>query len=278
MKNLIMTTLINYNFDIHYRFIGTLYDSINDNNLDLVLFISKNDENHIIKIIKLLNKPIIYNIIDESDIHIVNLRFRLYYDYLNNNKNYNLIFLCDSRDVIFQKNIFNHPIINNIYDLYFFYEESNNITIDKCKFNSLYVKKTKLDLFDSIYNKKIICAGTILGKINGILDYLFLFNNILDNEIEENDRNLYGIDAGINYKIIYNNLLNHLTLKFCSNSHCLVYTMAFPIHLNLINYNKLLNSNNQILYNSNIVYCIHQYDRLNDDIKKKLSIKYNLII
>ena len=142
--------IINKLYLIYYRFIGTLYDSIKDNNLDLVLFISKNDENHIIKIIKLLNKPIIYNIIDECDIHIVNLRFRLYYDYLNNNKNFNLIFLCDSRDVIFQKNIFNHPIINNIYDLYFFYEESNNITIDKCKFNSLYVKKTKLDLFDSI--------------------------------------------------------------------------------------------------------------------------------
>ena len=43
-----------------------------------------------------------------KDIHIVNLRFKLYYNYLLEHKNiYDLIFLCDSRDVIFQK-IFSH--------------------------------------------------------------------------------------------------------------------------------------------------------------------------
>ena len=141
LENLIITTLINYCYDIYYRFIGSLFDNIdNIDNIKLVLFISKNDEEHIIKIkYKYEYKNIEYIIIDNSNIHIVNLRFQLYYDYLKKNKNkYNLIFLCDSRDVIFQKNIFNHPIINKNYDLYLFEEESSNITIDKCKFNSLY--------------------------------------------------------------------------------------------------------------------------------------------
>ena len=45
--------------------------------------------------------------------------------------------------------------------------------------------------------------------------------------------------------------------------------MAFPIYFNLINYSNLLDSNNKILYNNNIAYCVHQYDRLDDIIKKK---------
>ena len=147
-KNLVMTTLINYEYNIHYRFIGTLFDSVK--NVVLVVFITKNDEKHINKIKDIYpNSNIEIILINMKDIHIVNLRFKLYYNYLLEHKNiYNLIFLCDSRDVIFQKDIFTHPIINNKYDLYLFEEESNNITIDKCQFNSLYVKKTQLDIYD----------------------------------------------------------------------------------------------------------------------------------
>ena len=35
LKNLIMTTLINYEYNIHYRFIDTLFDSVK--NVDLVV-------------------------------------------------------------------------------------------------------------------------------------------------------------------------------------------------------------------------------------------------
>ena len=277
-QNLIMTTLINYEYDIHYRFIGTLFDNIN--NVKLIVFITKNDEKHINKIKNIYsNNNIEYILIDIKDIHIVNLRFKLYYDYLLKNKNiYNLIFLCDSRDVIFQKNIFIHPIITNNYDLYLFEEESPNITIDKCQFNSLYVKKTQLNISNLVKNKNIICVGTILGNYKGIINYLYHFNNILDNEIPNCQKNLYGVDSGINYKIIYSNLLDNINILFCTNKNFLVYTMAFPIYLNLINYEKLLNNNNQIMYNNNISYCIHQYDRLDDTIKKQISNKYNLLI
>ena len=38
-ENLIITTAINYDYDIHHRFIGSLFDNIN--NVKLVVFISK---------------------------------------------------------------------------------------------------------------------------------------------------------------------------------------------------------------------------------------------
>lgn len=275
-SNLIITTLINYDYDIHYRFIATLFNHIN--NVKLVLFISKNDEKHIIKI-KHEFPNIEYNIIDINNIHVVNLRFKLYYDYLTTNINqYNLVFLCDSRDVLFQKDIFKHPIINNNYDLYIFEEETLDITIDKCQFNSLYVKKSCLNIEHIVKNKNIICVGTILGNSKGILEYLYHFTTILDNEIPETQKNQYGVDSGINYKIIYSNLLNNINIKTCTNSDKLVYTTAFPIHLNLIDYDNLLNQDNKIMYKNDLVYCVHQYDRFPDIIKNKMSTKYNFMI
>ena len=105
MTNLVMTICMNYDYKIYERFIGSLFDSI-ENNIKLVIFIGKNDEIHLIKL-KKIYENIIYFIVDNKKEHIVNYRFKLYYDYLDNNKeNYDYVFLCDSRDVLFSKKYF----------------------------------------------------------------------------------------------------------------------------------------------------------------------------
>jgi len=286
MKNLVMTICMNYSYEIYERFIGSLFDSVNDNSVELLIFIGSNDEQYIQKFIN-INKDNInqnninqnnikYKVIDNKNVHVVNYRFKLYYDYLIENKDiYNLIFICDSRDVLFQKNIFTHPIINNKYDLYIFEEETLDITIDKCRFNSLYIKKSGLNIENLVKDKSILCVGTILGTTHGILKYLEKFNYILFNIVNEENRSYYGTDSGINYYIIYGNLLNNINLCVCKNNNKLVYTLAFPNYLNLIDYNTLLNEKKQICYANDVCYCIHQYDRLDDNIKKQISIKYN---
>ena len=120
-----MTTLINYEYDIHHRFIGTLFDNIN--NVVLVIFITKNDEKHINKIKDIYpNSNIETILIDMKDIHIVNLRFKLYYNYLFEHKNiYDLIFLCDYTKMLFFKKIFSkNPIINNKYLIYIYLKKN----------------------------------------------------------------------------------------------------------------------------------------------------------
>ena len=279
MTNLVMTICMNYDYEIYERFISSLFDSI-EKNIKLVIFIGKDDEIHLIRL-KEIHKNIIYFIVDNKDEHIVNYRFKLYYDYLDNNKeNYEYVFLCDSRDVLFQKNIFEHPLISNNYDLYIFEEETNNITIDKCRFNSLYIERSGLNIKNITYNKNIICVGTILGNVKGTLSYLRNFNNILNNKVKTENRELYGTDSGINYYIIYGNLLKDINIYKCSNKDKLVYTMAFPNYLNLIDYNFILNERNYICYNKEECYCVHQYDRLDNDIKKLIHFdkKYNFII
>lgn len=271
-----MTCCINYDYEIFERFIGSLFDCTD--NIDLVIFIGENDVEHILKLKKNYNN-IIYFVIDNKNIHIVNYRFYLYYHFLNTNKNtYNYIFICDSRDVLFQKNIFNHPMVSSNYDLYIFEEESADITIDKCRFNSLYIQKSGLDINNLVYNKPILCVGTILGNERGVLEYLEQFIFIMLNEVSEKNRSYYGTDSGINYKIIYGGLLKNINIYKCKNKDKLVYTMAFPNYLNKIDYNTLLNNQNQLCYEGKVCYCVHQYDRLDDDIKKKISVKYNYIL
>ena len=273
MKNIVLSICMNYDYTIFERFVGSLLDVTN--NTDLVLFISANDINHCVKLQNIYNS-LKYVVVDNKNIHIVNYRFILYYYYLINNLNYNYIFICDSRDVLFQKDIFTHHLLEKNYDLYIFNEETNNITVDKCKFNSLYINKSGLNIHNLVENKPVICVGTILGNMKGILNYLKEFHTLLLG-LDPINKTYYGTDSGINYAIIYGNLLKSINVYVCKNSDCLVYTMAFPIHLQLIDYNTLLN-NNLITYNNNICYCVHQYDRLPDIIKKNISIKYDYTI
>ena len=141
--------------------------------------------------------------------------------------------------------------------------------------NSLYITKSGLNIEKLVKDKPILCVGTILGTTNGILQYLKEFNNVLFNIVNEENRAYYGTDSGINYYIIYGNLLDNSKICICKNKDRLVYTMAFPNYLNIIDYNTLLNEKKQICYDNDVCYCIHQYDRLDDDVKKHISIKYN---
>ena len=269
---------MNYSYSIYERFVCSLLDVTK--NTDLVLFIGSNDISHCKELQEKYNN-LIYIVVDNKNVHIVNYRFKIYYDYLldklHNSHLYKYIFICDSRDVLFQKDIFSHPLLNNNHDLYIFQEESLDITVDKCKFNSLYINKSGLDIHNLVKNKPILCVGTILGNNKGVLNYLKAFNDILFNNISEQNKSYYGTDSGINYAIIYGNLLKNINVFVCTNEDLLVYTIAFPIHLNLINYDTLLNSNNQITYNGNICYSVHQYDRLDNYFKKQMSIIYNYI-
>ena len=140
--------------------------------------------------------------------------------------------------------------------------------------------KSGLNIENITYNKNIICVGTILENIKGILAYLKEFNHILYNIVDIENRELYGTDSGVNYYIIYGNLLKNIKIYTSSNNEKLVYTMAFPNYLNLINYNFILNEKKQICYDKDVCYCIHQYDRLDNEIKKNILLNknYNFII
>jgi hypothetical protein len=101
---------------------------------------------------------------------VVNYRFRLYHNYLNENKGkYNLVFLLDSRDIVFQTNPSSYK---NYGKLNFFLEskkirqsESNLMTFEKIKGRKVLQK---------YWDNYVSCAGTTIGSQGGIMRYLEL--------------------------------------------------------------------------------------------------------
>lgn len=263
----ILTYCSRYSYEVYDRFCGSLFDTGFQGNIHIVV------HKHDLAIIKLLKikYPKVYEIIDDlvKKTHFNCHRFYTYQKFLlNANLTCDYILLCDSRDVLFQKNIENYDFekLLNI-DIFVFAEGIKIYQDENC--NSPWIKSLDkiLDqkIYDEINNKDIICCGTTLGKNNAIITYVnemcnFLTKyNIIDN-----------LDQGIHNYFVHMNKLQPLNVKILYNIDNLVNTVGCDI--------KKINSANQITnVNDDVSYIVHQYDRFSDDDKQKLSIKYNFM-
>ena len=90
--------------------------------------------------------------------HMQSSRFKFMAEYLQEDLDYDYLFICDSRDVLFQKNIEEFPLNG---DLYAFEEEQ---IIGNCRFNFHWVRDVErvLQRPVPIQHKKVICSGTVI--------------------------------------------------------------------------------------------------------------------
>ena len=256
-KNLILSIIVRYSWNIILPFIKS-FIKLNINNCDIVIFIS--EVSHKVKN-NLKNLGVIIFEIKKKLKHPTDIfreRWKLYSDFLNENKyNYNLVLCIDIRDTIIQKEFFS--IFSNYTNfLGFSYESStNNKLIGK-----YYIIKTfGIEKYKSIINKRTINAGIVWGTI----DYLINFSNIVYKKLL-----IYFIydQTIINYLIYYENILNNWNVIY-SDEYGQVITLGLTEH------NKIyLDLDNNILNRKGeIVSIVHQYDRvagLNIIIKNKL--------
>ena len=131
MKTNVLTYCSGYPYEIFERFAGTLYDTGFQGKL--IYFIKESDIPTLTNLIG--EYPKVEYIVTESEFHVQSYRFVLYNDFLNSQDDDSNIFICDSRDVIFQKNIEDYPVDREV-DLYFFREDK--ITRD-CEYNTNYM-------------------------------------------------------------------------------------------------------------------------------------------
>jgi len=101
-------------------------------------------------------------------------RFNLFANFLKENR-FNNVFCCDSRDVYFQSNPFDFTYKGKIN---FFLEDKK---IKDCPINSKWIiraygKKT----FNEIGEEIILCAGTVMGEYENIIEYLTLVSKQID--------------------------------------------------------------------------------------------------
>jgi hypothetical protein len=263
MKVHVMSLCTGYSYDIFERFAGSLYDTGFSGNL--YFFIRDID----VPIIKKLKEKYPNLVGVQCDLtrfgtHIQSSRFKFMFDFLQKNElEYDYLFLCDSRDVLFQKNIEDFPLKG---DLYAFEEEQ---IISRCKFNSRWIRDVEQVIqrsLDFLVNKPIICSGTFFVSKQMSLKFLNDFSNFL---LHSRCSRNCGVDQGVYNFFCYENPLR-LNIQFLSNSDNLVNTVGYG-HKEIIG-SKIVNSKKEVSY------IVHQYDRMSQEERKQISTKYNFCL
>ena len=255
-KNLILGVIQGYSLVTVLPFFKSIIYS-KFTNCDVVIFFRKISQDLIeyIKRIGFLAFEISHEY--END-NIANLRWKIYSNYLNEKRNeYNLVFIADVRDTLFQSDIFKHyekhkSFLGLAIEDGTLNETSNRIWIT----NFVGVEKYKV-----IKNARIICFDILWGTLDKVLEVsTFLWEKYLSNTTY--------VDQGVaNYLFHYENLLKEFIVK--SDNYGPVMTIGLTDPKNLI----LDNENNLLNFKGEIASVIHQYDRKNK-IFTKLLHKY----
>ena len=266
----VLTYLSGYVYEVYERFVGSLIDTGFTGNIYIVIKDTTNDKSNIQLLKNKYNN--IFEIMDvyRQNTHINCHRFFVFHNFLTKNKlSCEYILLCDSRDVLFQKNIENYEYDKDI-DLFGFYESMK--FYEELNYNVPWIKMLEPlvnePICEKLWNSYIICCGTTIGTCSAIQKYVSQMCNIL---MRHNIK--HNLDQGIHNYMIHLNKLDNIKIKCLSNSDNLVHTVGCDLHNHKINEEKkIVNNNNEMSY------IVHQYDRFSKENKIKLSGKYNFII
>ena len=249
-RNVILAVIQTYSLSTVLPFFKSLIKS-NIQNCDTVIFVR--DVSHtLINYLKNIG-VFIYEIPNEyKNVPILNLRWKLYIDFLKETKNYyHLVFCTDVRDTLFQKDVFK------------FYENHKSFLGVALEDGTLTEKTNKIWIINFvgkekhkiIQNERIICFGTMWGTVDKFLEFSKIFWEKLIN-------NSKYIDQGIgNYLFYYENLFKNYIVK--SDNYGPVMTIALTPPKNII----LDKDNNILNFKGEIAAVVHQYDRKPDLVK-----------
>lgn len=246
-----------YEYKIYERFVGSLYDTGFNGNV--YLFITAKDIDVVLKL-KSVYPNVCPMICDPSiyDIHAQSSRYDIMRLFLQQNDiEYDYVLLTDSRDVLFQRNIELYPLDADIYA----FEEEEKIRNCKHNFNWIkLIEQKEQKSYADLYDKTILCSGTILLSKNVAIQFLEIFSSRL-----EYSKNLV-MDQGVYNTMIYRNIGNW-NIKILSNKDNLVNTIGYGFK-KVKNY-EIVNRKDEISW------IVHQYDRMSSEMKKEISIKYD---
>ena len=262
-KNLLIGAIVNLNWETVAPFFKS-FEQARFENCECVMFVGKMSQITINKIkscgVKVLPIP---NYFISLNIRINNYRWKIYEDFLNDNKNkYNLVFTADVRDTFFQTDIFKK--YENLKPFLGIAIENNILTqiINKNWLIDIY----GLELYETIKNKKIICSGTVWGTY----DIFREFSRIMWEKIASKWSKLLKVidQAVMNYLIYHEKLFNDCLIKSEAKDGP-VMTMYFLNDKDII-----LDLDDNVINNkSEKISIIHQYDR-KPYIARKIRNKY----
>jgi hypothetical protein len=258
-KNLIIGVLTKYSWPKIAPFIAS-YTKSGFKNCDLIIFVYNIPQSTITKMKSF--RVIVYNVPEKYRYKkITNFRWKIYEDFLISNINkYNLVFSTDLRDVFFQKDFFNN-YNSNISFLGVALEDGYlSERINKKWLIDAY----GVDLYNSIKNQRIICAGTVWGTIDKLIE----FSKIMWEKLESkwSLKNNVADQAVANYLIYHDKMFNDCLIK-SENKNGLIMTIGltkekdiyFDINDNIVN------------GKGEVAAAIHQYDRKSKIVQKVIN-------
>jgi hypothetical protein len=259
-QNLIIGAISNYNWD-NVKIFFKSYQNVGYKNCECVMFVTNVTEKTIDEMKSC--GVIVYQIPEQYNNElIVNIRWKLYEDYLSKNQDrYNLVFTSDIRDVFFQRDLFL---------LYDFKKPYLGIAIeDETLSNSInrdwLIKAYGEELYQTIMNERIFCVGSVWGTT----DKFLVFAKTMWNRLSSGSNREWGIEQAVGNFIIYHDKMFDDCLIKSNNTDGYIMTIGLTNSTNI-----LLNLNLDILNGKGeVAAVVHQYDRL-DALKKLVESKY----
>ena len=181
---------------------------------------------------------------------IVNFRFKIYNDFLEAYGNkYEQVLITDTRDVIFQGDVF-APFKN--YSSYLGYTTERQLIGDDKVYNYRWIESCfgKAEA-EKLADKKAICAGTVIGTVNEMKLFCHKMWEIVNKTPNNN------FDQGTMNYLVYNNLLPIENLIEIDTFTGEIFTNGV-IKENKIRDDKILRGD------GGVPAVVHQYDRHGD--------------
>ena len=249
-KNLIIGALKNYDWKIISPFFES-FKRVKFQNCECVIFYDKITK-HTIKKIKSYG-VIVYKIpIKFRKVSIINCRWKLYKDFLSENKDrYKLVFAVDLRDSFFQRDVFKD--YENIKKPFLGIAIEDGILSEP--FNKKWIINAYgKNLYKTIEHERIICVGTIWGTV----DKFYEFSKIMWRKLNSkwSIKNKVIEQAVTNFLIYHDKMFNEFLIKSFNNNGSIM-TIALTNDSNI----KFDDENNVLNENGEIVALVHQYDR-----------------
>ena len=259
-KNLILGLVFDYPWSTLRNYFISLIKA-GYQNCDIVMFVKGMSEETINKIkscgVIIKNIPEDYDF--NSEIPINSFRWKVYSDFLKNNTDkYDKVFTTDIRDSIFQKDIFQFYNKKSFLGVFL---EDGDLTEN---LNSQWMKMLcSEEIYKTISNKRIICAGSLIGSIDKFIEYCDAFYEMA---LEKKQN---GIDQAIlNYIIYYKKLFEDSLI--IEDNHGPLMTLGISKQEEI----KMDKDDNIVNFNGEIAAVIHQYDKT-EERTNKISNKYN---
>lgn len=179
---------------------------------------------------------------------------------------YDNVFICDSSDVLFQKDVFAY--MNDYTPGLYAFMEDVRMTIGTCKYNSDWIQKCYGDVeLQNLFDESISCAGTVLGTWSAIMSYL----SILESEMLKAPIacKAVGSDQGSHNYIIHNRKIPNVTIHYISHEYGFVGTLGYVLWMKRNQFGLVQNAN------GSVYAVIHQWNRskqMKDQFKREYQI------